>query len=194
MELSQQQLQIISNSRFDKESAEISLFDVLEHILGGYSVITLHSLKTGVKFTYRIEQMVDYVHGKPVKKDMYYLNLKTGPDNYTDYSYAGVIQKNNNKWAFRFTKKSNMTEDSLGVTIFVMLLSKLQQNFEVLNTLRTSLKVYHDGSCGKCGKSLTDIISVNTGFGPVCSPHIHKAYKAEAKRRGIKIKSLSEKV
>ena len=45
-----------------------------------------------------------------------------------------------------------------------------------------------------CGKKLTDPVSTSTGFGPICNPGAHKAYKAGCKKRGITIDKKAGKL
>ena len=48
--------EIISNSRFEIDYGQISLFDGLAYILGGEAIFSLVSVVTGKKFTYKCAQ------------------------------------------------------------------------------------------------------------------------------------------
>jgi len=188
--------QLINDSRFEIETGEISLFDSLKYILGGDATFTLLSVISGTRFTYRCSQSVEYVDNKPVKKDMFFLNVLTGPNNQTDFKYACVIDKTNNPnfYTLRFTKKSNMTAEAPSMVAINAVLNILQSSVQHINSFRKKLKIYHDGTCSNCGRKLTDPISVAVGRGPICAAAEHKAYALGCKKRGIIIDKKGKKL
>lgn len=181
--------QIISNSRFDKEPSQISLFDALKYILGGEAVVTVFPIKQDKKYVFKCNQLITYEKNKPIKHNRYFLNVLTGSNNTKDYTYVGTIDKKDSKnpniLTLRITDKSGMTKDAPSYKLFDFLLYNLQCPNEHIATLIDRIKIYHDGTCSKCGRPLTDIISTNLGMGPICYPEAHKEYKAECKKRGI---------
>lgn len=180
---------IINNSRFELTSGEISLYDSLEYILAGKATFTLLSVNTGKRFTYQCNQVTDYIDNKPVKQDKFFLSLLNGPDNTSDYMYAGMVEKlnGNNFYTLRFTAKSKVTSDAISMKAFILVLDILQSGFQRIENNRSQLKIYHDGNCAKCGRKLTDPISVAVGRGPVCAKMQHKQYALDCKKRNIVI-------
>jgi hypothetical protein len=180
--------QIIEDSRFQIEIGQISLFDALNYILGGNATFTTVSINTGNRFTFRCSQLkrFDATLKKEVAEEMWFVSVLTGPDNDSNYSYMGTIStKENNKWIMRLTKNSKIGKEAPSYAAFTTVLNYLQNSVSFIDGLRDKLKIYHDGTCSKCGKTLTTPISVVTAFGPICNPAAHKSYKNGCKKRGI---------
>jgi hypothetical protein len=189
--------EIISNSRFETDYGQISLFDGLAYILGGEAIFSLVSVATGKKFTYQCVQATrwDNKLNKKVLTERWFLSVLTGPDNNSNYTYAGTIDnKVNEKWVIRTTEKSGMTAEADSFKAFVAVLNILQSSVEIINAYREKLLIYHDGNCSICGKHLTTIVSVSCSMGPVCAPEAHAQFKAGCKKRGIKIDKETNKL
>ena len=190
--------EIISNSRFEIDYGQISLFDGLAYILGGEAIFSLVSIATGKKFTYKCVQATrwDNKLNKKVPYDRWFLSVLTGPDNNSDYTYAGTIDEKNNigRWIIRTTTKSGMTSEADSFQAFVTVFDILQSSVERINAYRQKLLIYHDGNCSKCGRTLTDPVSVSVGQGPVCNPSAHAQFKAGCKKRGIIIDKKNNKL
>jgi hypothetical protein len=75
------------------------------------------------------------------------------------YKYIGIIKNYN----FHYSRKSTIERDSRSVIVFDYVILNLWQE-----TLNTSIEIYHDGRCGRCGRQLTTPDSVTSGFGPEC--------------------------
>lgn len=135
----------------ESKIAKIGHATALEFILAGNAYFTVRSVKTGVRYTFRVSK---------AKKNetMWFVSLLTGPDNISDYSYMGVLSGNK----FRVTKASKVTADSVPVKAFSWVLSGL-----VAENL-VGVELWHAGRCGRCGRSLTVPESVEAGYGPEC--------------------------
>ena len=136
-------------ARFDN-IASIKTF-----MFAGNSRFTIKSLKTGVRFTYRVAKSDD---GK-----LFFLSVLTGPDNMSDYTYLGTIRGD------RFThgRKSSIGIDAPSTTAFIWFWNQL-----VLNKFSTMVEFWHEGRCGRCSRVLTDPVSISSGFGPECINHV----------------------
>jgi len=180
--------QIIADSRFDNLPAEISLFDAFKYMFGTpevwdkksyqfQSVFTLHTLKSNVKFVYTLS--------KDKVKDMWWLSLIHGHENL----YMGTVDKPSysTKLILRKTEKSKKNSDSPEWVLFATVLEILQYQPENIAKLLDKLKIYHDGHCSLCGRELTDLVSLAVGMGTKCGKEEQRAYRKEAKRRGIKL-------
>ena len=162
--------QIIEDSRFQIETGQVSLFDSLAYILGGEATFTTLSVKTGKRFTFKCVQSKEWdpTLKKDMPKERWFISVLSGPDNNSDYSYIGTIDsKENNKWILRLTKKSKVSSESDSFKAITTILDYLQNNVKFIDSLREKLKIYHDGSCSKCGKTLTTPVSVATSFRPI---------------------------
>ena len=119
-----------------------------EFILGGKSYVTFQNPQTGNRFTYKvIKHKID---------DIYFVHVLTNPD---VYMFLGTIRN----FVFRHSKKSKIKNDAKSLIVFDYVFHHLG-----MGSLNKSIEIFHDGRCGKCGRQLTDPISVETGFGPYC--------------------------
>jgi hypothetical protein len=126
------------------DAAEIERF-----ALAGNARLTLVSVKTGQRFSYRIRVS----EGNTV----YFVSVLTGSDNENDYTYLGVIDRSHQ---FRRTAKSRIGEDEP---------SHLAFEFFWRNKLHPQLEVWHEGRCGRCARALTVPESIAAGIGPDCA-------------------------
>lgn len=144
----------------------------LRFMLAGNSLTTLRSEKTGVRYTYKIRVSDD---GK-----VFFVSLLTGPENTGDYSYIGVIRvgaKNAPILQFALTKASKLAADSLPVRGFRYALDNL-----VRKTMPANVEIWHEGRCGRCGRTLTVPESIASGFGPECVKRGQAQEAAEDRR------------
>ena len=118
-------------------------------ILAGNSKVIFHNPLTQVSLTYKIRQAKDL-------KDLFFVSAYNIND--SEYQYIGIISNDQ----FRTTAKSKLTSDSTEVKAFIYVFNKIKTGTESV------IQVRHAGQCGKCGKELTDPISIDLGFGPIC--------------------------
>lgn len=129
----------------------------LSFILAGKATVTLRSLVSGNRYTYKIvsaKKSDQYSTSAPT----WFVKLLNGPDNATSFVYIGFIRNNQFVW----TAKSHVGKDAPSVIGFTYVLDAL-----VDNNMR-GFEVWHEGKCGRCGKKLTVPESIATGFGPDC--------------------------
>jgi hypothetical protein len=127
---------------------QISHEKAIDFILGGKAFVTFQNPSSGNRYTYKVV--------KHKLDDIYFVNVLTGPDT---YQFVGSIKN----YVFRHSKNSKIALDSRSVVVFDYVIWHLG-----MGTLNTSIEIFHDGRCGKCGRQLTDPISVETGLGPHC--------------------------
>ena len=133
-----------------------SLFvsDEGKRVNGG--VFTVRSKKTMKDFTFRISQVpfkgYPYLH---VKVEKGYMEF-----GYMGYFRDGVIVKKDKN-----TGKTEVVNTPAGNAVS-WLLRKLKEG--KFTELEQNIQLFHIGKCLKCGKALTDAISITSGFGPVC--------------------------
>jgi hypothetical protein len=131
--------------------------DVKTYTLAGHATLTLTSQKTGARYTFQINQAKDE-NGE--RKPMWFVGLLTGPDNYADYAYVGLLTQNGD---FRLTAKSRYTGDSTPVKAFQYFWKWVSDG-----EMPPHMEIRHEGSCGRCGRKLTVPESIDRGIGPEC--------------------------
>jgi hypothetical protein len=128
---------------------------VVTFMTAGHAVLTLRSMKTGKRFTFKLTTPKKNEHGQR------FVALLTGPDNEGDYTYLGMLESGQ----FRLTRASKLPLSSEPVQAFGYLLRCVY----VERRLPTVLQVWHEGKCGRCGRTLTVPESIERGIGPECA-------------------------
>lgn len=131
--------------------------DAKRFVTAGNAIFTLQSRKTGSRYTYRARAgKSDGDHPAPT-----FLQLLTGPDNTSDYTYLGVI---NNTGTFHLTRNSKLTMEAPSVRAAKFFCDIVL----VGGKLPEALEVRHEGRCCRCNRLLTVPESVDRGIGPEC--------------------------
>lgn len=134
--------------------------DVLAFVLAGNAILTIESGHTGQRYTYRVRQ--------PKTPGPHFVQLLTGPDNTSSYTFLGTIFEGR-EW--RHSRKSPVSEKATSAVAWAWLWGLLVRGHE----LPEALGVWHEGRCGRCGRVLTTPESLERGVGPEC----------QAKRAGL---------
>jgi len=124
---------------------------VEKFMFAGKARITIQNIETGNRFTYQIKKLKD--------KDIWFISLLTGSNNDSDYSFFGTVFSD--KMSCKHSKKSRIGIDASGVQAFGWLIKHYKN-------LPDNVRVWHNGYCGRCGKTLTVPESIVSGFGPTC--------------------------
>lgn len=119
----------------------------------GRAVFTVDNGK-GTHYTYQIG------HSKP--EQPLFVGLLTGPNNESDYTYLGIYNPENHQ--VRLTAKSKYTEETQPVKVIRWAIKQIAEGKE----LPEGYSVKHEGKCCRCGRTLTDPISIDRGVGPEC--------------------------
>jgi len=146
---------------------------IREFLFAGQAMFTLVSLKTGLRFTYKVRAKKQDVEelarrtaaGEATEEGFvtYFCSLLRGPDNTADFSYLGVIRK---PGRFFVTSKSQVSCHAAAHKAIVWFLDEMKNERVVLGVL---VEFWHTGRCGRCGRLLTVPESVARGFGEVCA-------------------------
>jgi hypothetical protein len=127
----------------------------LAFLRAGKATVTLVSVRTGTRFTYRVS-------GNE-RDDTLFVGLLTGPDNTADYRYMGRVSRGV-FWAGRkVAKPGDISRDAPSTKAFDWTWRQL-----VRGELPDSVEVWHEGRCGRCARKLTVPSSIASGFGPEC--------------------------
>lgn len=137
---------------------DVLLKDPLKFMMAGKARFTLESSQTKKRFTYRIKKI------EARRGPLWFLSVLTGSDNESHFSYAGTLyQTGQSEYMFKWTAKSKVSRDAPSVQAFLWTLRNLNRN-----VVPDQLNVYHEGRCGRCGRTLTVPESIKSGFGPEC--------------------------
>lgn len=144
---------------------------IREFCLGGNARVTVKSVRTGKRFTFRIFRKRD---AEP--EDSYYVYVLRGSNNDTDFVYIGCLftlsvdKQLLDFPTFQWTKKSVIKQDAPSVQAF-----KWFWKFVYAGEMPPNAEVWHEGRCGCCGRTLTVPESVARGIGPECAMKLHVA-------------------
>lgn len=131
--------------------------EIKRFALAGKATLTFESHKSGDHFTYQINKADD------ASNLLYFVGLLTGPNNETDFTYIGILSDRNG-YALKLTKKSKLPATAKPVAAFNWVWNDVLANREP-----RCVTVHHEGSCGRCGRTLTTPESIDRGIGPECA-------------------------
>lgn len=134
--------------RLDSASA------VHAYALAGNATLTLQSVRTGVRFTYRLRAARD---GK-----LTFVEVLTGADNEAAFAYLGTIRDD----AFAHGRKSEISATAPSAAAFAWTWERVAAGH-----MPDTLEVWHEGRCGRCNRKLTVPESIASGIGPECAKH-----------------------
>lgn len=129
--------------------------DAERFALAGKATLTLVSVKTGNRFTYRISTAPDGA--------CHFVALLSGPDNDSDYKYLGRIARGIFWEGRKSPKPGDIGRDAPSMKAFAFAWRAI-----VSGAIPATLEIWHEGSCGRCGRKLTVPQSIAHGFGPEC--------------------------
>jgi hypothetical protein len=126
----------------------------LAYMFAGRAKVTLVSKITGKHFTYQVQGKQD---SKDESKTVYFVRYLNGPDNQNDFAYLGMVPEGKEKIILTKASKAGPS-----APVYRAL------EFALRNPTASTLEVHHSGTCGRCGRELTDPVSIQTGIGPIC--------------------------
>ncbi len=142
---------------------------VQEFLFAGNAIITLKSLRTDVRFTYKVrakkEDAARVAAGTmPELEAVHFVNLLRGPDNTADFTYMGVLRRPGRFFHTAASGKVSRAAPSYKALLWALDAMRCRRE----GVLGRSLEVWHEGRCGRCGRLLTVPDSVRVGLGPEC--------------------------
>lgn len=135
--------------------------DALKFMFAGNSTFTVVNTKTENRFTFKVKKSKDKT------SNLFFVSVLTGPDTYT---YLGTAVEG----VYRHGKKSVVSSEAQSVKVFDYVLNKLK-----IGKLQDFVEVWHEGTCGKCGRVLTVPSSIENGLGPECIKSLSKQEKRD---------------
>ena len=139
----------------------ISHSSALDFITAGKAIFTCKSLKTGTRFTYKVAAPKDQ---SKEASSILFVQVLTGSDNTSDYSFFGCLRRNGDTWSFATSPKSRISANAPSVSAFDYIIRNLSADKTI-----NQLEIWHEGKCCRCGRKLTDPTSIETGIGPECA-------------------------
>jgi len=128
--------------------------------LAGKARLTLVSVKTGTRFTFRIKAKKVAKGEAPTPP--WFVSVLTGRNNNDDYTFLGTIFEDG--VTYRHGRKSTVTSEASSAKGFAWAWS-----FIAKGELPPGCEVWHEGKCGRCGLALTVPESIARGLGPECA-------------------------
>lgn len=126
----------------------------LPFILGGNAIFVVQSLTTNKHYTFKVSQSKS-------NKTMYFVSVLVDY-NSSQFVYVGFINTKKS-FSLNLSAKSKYTADSPVFMAFQTVLT-----LAVAKKSHPKLLFLHLGKCGKCGRPLTDPLSIEIGLGPIC--------------------------
>lgn len=138
--------------------------EVKDFMFAGNATITLVSITTKNRFTYRIKAAKPMADGKDGPAS-HFVALMNGPDNEGDFKYIGhFFRKSGDYMHGRNAKVHEGAPSSIAFKWFTGVLES--------GGIPETLEIWHEGRCGRCGRKLTVPSSIKNGIGPECIKHI----------------------
>lgn len=172
-------------SKQDFAGQLVGLEAIEKFVFGGAARFTVVSKKTGARYTYRLQLPKDKIvtegdvkrwetPGGPKgvyppasrEEGPFFVKVLTGDDNESSYTFAGTVRRPRSGAYYTHSRKSAIGPVAPSVVAFEWFLKQLRdRNAASLE----QCEVFHDGTCGRCGRALTVPESVASGLGPICA-------------------------
>ena len=127
------------------------------YLTAGQAIVTVET-EVGARYTYRIARKKD--GSSPL-----FASVLTGPNNLTDYTYAGLVQEDGTLRPARPGR--GLSPESPSVQALARLLAYARRG-----TLPPGWTLRHAGRCARCKRTLTTPESLETGLGPECAERV----------------------
>lgn len=144
--------------------------DIAKFMFAGNARFTLVSKRTGARYTYQLRATED-------DDTRFFLSVLTGADNDADYSYAALMtipdHGASGTLTVRTTRNSRVAESAPSMVAFRWFIKTLfLSGEEGAERFFTQAEVWHEGRCGRCGRTLTVPESIERGIGPECAARL----------------------
>lgn len=139
---------------------------------------TLHNTRTNKHLTYQVETARGPVAAGEGRRR--FVSVLTGSDNEGSYTYLGTIfdrvegkswkaygghRVRLTRWHYYLGKKSTIGAEAVSARAWLWLWCLLVAG----RALPVNAQFWHEGRCGRCGRTLTDPESCVRGLGPICA-------------------------
>lgn len=124
----------------------------LQFLLAGKATFTVRSEKTGEHLTFQVRQWKKAKHGT-----MHFVSVRTG----NDYAKIGVVRDRTD--LSLGGSRCDLPYEDARVRGFGYVFDHLKRD-----VMPPKAEIWHEGSCGRCNRPLTDPESIARGIGPEC--------------------------
>lgn len=150
-----------------------SLANVREFALAGNARFTVVSKRTGQRRTFRVRANRDDPNRAPQgdllrRPTMWFVDLLVGPSNEDDYRYVGYLRAINDLTLVYSQNKKGFALDAGRVVRWLAGYLNSVGSDLAQSRFLAECEFWHEGRCGRCGRTLTDPESIKRGIGPVC--------------------------
>jgi len=139
------------------------------YIFSGNATFTLKSLKTDKRYTFKVKAKSKRTDAggwtKEYDEPMRFVSLLTAPDHYEYLGLAFVGQP----W-LTAGKKGNPNHPAFKALDWTLTQANVRANTG--KAMPEELEMWHEGQCGRCGRQLTDPVSIARGIGPECATKV----------------------
>jgi hypothetical protein len=132
----------------------------LQFLLAGKAVVTLKSTKTGNHLTFKVKATKDAGANGP----SHFVAIRTGGAGEKNFAYLGFLKGGRQ---YVHGRKSKIDQSDTRVRAFRFVHTRL-----LWNEMPPNCEIWHEGTCGRCGRALTDPTSIASGVGPECATKI----------------------
>jgi hypothetical protein len=149
--------------KVEKETHTLIGSDLTNFIFAGNATFTVLNETTKNRFTFRIRKAG---YGTPTfneKNGIFYISVLTGTDNISSYSFLGTYFGGTSQ-IYRHSHKSKIGSEAISNKVMEWFFGSYLKN----PTTFPTIKIFHSGKCGRCGKKLTTPDSIKSGLGPYC--------------------------
>lgn len=146
---------------YPENSGRLQGHHIRQYLYGGKGIVTLQS-PSGIHHTYMFARPQEF---EAFPDDVIFIYAVHSEKNSHKLFYVGMIEND----VFRLTRHSRFgphTEIVRGAK-YIM---KMMHN----PNLNTPMKLYHQGTCGVCGRALTSLTSIRCGVGPKCRKRVNE--------------------
>lgn len=123
-----------------------------QYMRAGKATVTVKSTKTGARFTFRVRAAPNGA--------VHFVDVLNGADNESSYAYLGCLRRD----MYQHGRKSKVGDTAASVVAFKWVWQQLARG-----RMPSTLEIWHEGVCGRCGRKLTVPESVAAGLGPECA-------------------------
>lgn len=121
-------------------------------LFAGNATFTIVSKKTEERFTFRIRASE--------KPRLFFVDQMVGPSNESDFRFIGTSNAEGSFYVWKKLKEQD-TPAIKALRWFLPLVGA--------GHLPSTVELWHEGRCGRCGRRLTVPSSIETGLGPECA-------------------------
>lgn len=138
--------------------------DAIRFILSGNATVTFQGKNS--RFTFKVKLPRDRDTGKvDYNSQVLFVGVMTGADNENSFDRLGYIKRG---VYFHGVRGSTIPADAPSAIAFRWAYGNLARG-----VMPAGLEVWHEGRCGRCGRTLTVPSSIANGIGPECIKHVH---------------------